>query len=134
LKILKEEGVWLEITNLIIPEWTDDLNSIKEMCQWLVTEGMQDNPLHFSRFFPTYKLGETASTPIETLIKAREIALEAGMRYVYLGNVSGTDLDDTVCPSCNKTLIKRHGYIVTDIQVKDSRCGFCGVEIAGVWH
>jgi pyruvate formate lyase activating enzyme len=133
LKILKEEGVWLEITNLVIPGWTDDLKLIKEMCQWLVAEGMQDNPLHFSRFFPTYKLTDTPPTPIETLLRAREIALEAGMRYVYLGNVSGTDLDDTVCPSCKRTLVKRQGYTVTDIQVKHCRCGFCGEEIAGVW-
>ncbi len=133
LKILKEEGVWLEITNLIIPGWTEDTDSIKQMCEWLVASGMKDNPLHFSRFFPTYKLGETAPTPVETLLRAREIALEAGMRYVYLGNVQGTDMDHTLCPSCHKTLIKRQGNIVADMQRKQGKCGFCWEEIAGIW-
>ena len=133
LEILKEEGVWLEITNLIIPGWTDDLQMIEEMCTWLVASGMQDCPLHFSRFFPTYKLSDTPPTPIETLLKAREIALNAGMRYVYLGNVPDTDLDDTVCPYCKKTLVKRRGYTVSDIGVKHCRCGYCKEEIAGIW-
>lgn len=133
LKILKEEGVWYEITNLIIPGWTDDTHSIKQMCQWLVASGMQDCPLHFTRFFPTYKLGEITPTPIEILLKAREIALEAGIRYVYIGNVHGTDQDHTLCPSCNKTLIKRQGYIIEDVQLKQGKCGSCGEEIPGVW-
>jgi pyruvate formate lyase activating enzyme len=133
LKIIMQENVWLEITNLIIPGWTDDMETIRLMCDWLFEAGMADCPLHFSRFFPTYKLTEIPPTPVETLLEAREIALNAGMRYVYLGNVPDTDLDDTICPSCKKTIVKRQGYTVTDIQVKHCRCGFCGEEIAGVW-
>jgi pyruvate formate lyase activating enzyme len=133
LKILKEEGVWLEITNLIIPGWTDDMETIQLMCEWLVESGMQDYPLHFSRFFPTYKLTEAPPTPANTLMKARKIALKAGLHYVYLGNVHGTDLDHTFCPSCRKKLVERQGYSIGKIDIKDGKCRFCGEVIAGVW-
>ena len=77
LKVLKEMKVWLEITNLIIPGWTDDLTMIKKMCEWLHNNGFDDNPLHFNRFHPEYRLTQVPSTPVETLVKARNIALDS---------------------------------------------------------
>ena len=87
LQILHEAGTHLEITNLLIPEVNDDIDMIRRMCQWLVEHGMQDCPLHFSRFFPRYKMRDSYPTPKNTLLKARDIALEEGIRWVYLGNI-----------------------------------------------
>ncbi|MCK7534264.1 MAG: hypothetical protein MZV63_26195 [Marinilabiliales bacterium] len=78
LKIFKEEGVWLEITNLIVPQWTDDLDMIKRLCDWLYNNGFEDTPLHFSRFHPMYKLTHLPSTPVSVLNKAKDIATKAG--------------------------------------------------------
>ena len=106
LKILKEENVWMEITNLVVPNWTDDLDLIKKMCDWLVENGFGDNPLHFSRFHPQYQLTNLPATPVSTLEKARNIALKAGMNYVYIGNVPGTSAENTYCPKCGKAVIE----------------------------
>jgi pyruvate formate lyase activating enzyme len=102
LQVLKEEGVWLEITNLIIPSWTDDMKTIREMCKWLVANKLDENPLHFSRFSPLHKLTQLPSTPLLTLQKAREIALSEGMKYVYIGNVPGANLEDTLALNAKK--------------------------------
>ncbi len=87
LKVLAEEGVWLEITNLVVPTYSDDLDEITRMCNWLVENNLENYPLHFSRFSPMHKLDDLPSTPVETLKKAHAIALEAGIKYVYIGNV-----------------------------------------------
>ena len=113
LKILLEEKVWLEITNLVVPNWTDDFDMIREMCEWLFTNGFQDCPLHFSRFHPMYKLTRLPPTPVATLNKAREIALESGIRYVYIGNVPGTQASNTTCPSCACDLHQAPGYLAS---------------------
>ena len=133
LKVLKEEGVWLEITNLIVPQWTDDPEMIKRMCGWLVDNGFEDNPLHFSRFTPMYKLNRLPATPPEILEKAHEIAIEAGMKYVYIGNVPGHEAQDTYCPACRKKIIDRSGFRIRENHIVDGHCGFCGEPIAGVW-
>jgi pyruvate formate lyase activating enzyme len=133
LKIMKEEGVWLEITNLIVPEWTDDLNMIGEMCDWLYKNGFQNTPVHFSRFTPLYKLKHLPSTPVETLNKARKIALDTGLNYVYIGNVPGTEGENTFCPNCNKRIINRRGYFIQENHLEKGKCQFCGRIIHGVW-
>lgn len=133
LKILKEEGVWLEITNLIIPEWTDNLEMIKAMCNWLKSNGFENTPLHLSRFHPTYKLMNVCSTPLETLESAYEIAKEAGLNYVYLGNVRGSEKEHTYCPKCGKILIERQSYIISKNNISEGKCIFCEHPIAGVW-
>ena len=134
LKILNEEGVWLEITNLIIPGWTDDFDMIREMCEWLYKNGFADNPLHFSRFQPIYKLTQLPPTPLSTLTKAREIALDAGIKYVYIGNIPGTEAENTFCPNCNKIIIKRRGYRILSNHVINGKCEFCSEPISGVWE
>ncbi|MDQ1265401.1 MAG: pyruvate formate lyase activating enzyme, partial [Bacteroidota bacterium] len=91
--IMKEMGVWLEISNLVVPSWTDNLDKIKEMCRWLHKNGFDDTPLHFLRFNPLYKLSHLPPTPVSTLQKAKTIALDAGIKYVYIGNVPGESQD-----------------------------------------
>ena len=82
-----DAGVWVELTNLIIPGVNDDMQMIRQMCLWLVNNGFADNPLHFSRFFPRFKMEDIPPTPIHTLQEAKRIAEEEGIRHVYLGNV-----------------------------------------------
>jgi pyruvate formate lyase activating enzyme len=133
LQIMKEEGVWLEITNLVVPEWTDDLEMIKKMCVWLYQNGFKDTPLHFSRFHPTYKLSRLPATPVTTLKKARQIAQDAGLRYVYIGNVPDSGAEDTVCPNCGKTIIKRRGFYIQQNNLQNNACPDCNQKIAGFW-
>jgi len=133
LIFLKDNGVWLEITNLIIPDWTDDFEMIKQMCDWLAENGFADYPLHFSRFHPLYKLAQLPATPAETLVKARKIAMDAGLNYVYIGNIPGTDAQNTSCPKCKKLLVERKGFTVTKNIIINNKCPFCGAMIAGVW-
>lgn len=133
LKVLKQEGVWLEITNLVIPTWTDNLNTIKKMCDWLCESGLQECPLHFSRFVPLYKLTQLPMTPVSVLESAREIAMKAGMRYVYIGNVPGHEAENTICPKCGKTVVERKGFTVVENRLKEGKCGYCGTGVAGVW-
>jgi pyruvate formate lyase activating enzyme len=134
LKILKSEGVWLEITNLVVPGWTDDLDMIREMCVWLADNGFSDTPLHFSRFHPLYKLTSLPYTPLDTLEKARNIALKSGILYVYIGNVPGTPAESTYCPSCKKMVIERRGFSILANHVSKGSCKFCQAKIAGVWE
>jgi pyruvate formate lyase activating enzyme len=133
LKVFKEEGVWLEITNLVIPEWTDDLEMIKKMCGWLVTNGLQDTPLHFSRFTPMYKLNQLPLTPVSTLEKAREIARSAGVHYVYIGNVPAHAAENTYCHKCSALIIERRGFTILQNTMQDGACGKCKTKIPGVW-
>jgi len=133
LKILVDNNVWLEITNLIVPSWTDNLDMIKRMCGWLAENGFKNYPLHFSRFHPLYKLTQLPSTPLNTLLKAREIAVEAGLNYVYIGNVPGKGFENTFCPECKKMVVQRRGYSILSIDIEDGKCRFCGNEISGVW-
>ncbi len=133
LKILKEEGVWLEITNLIVPTWTDDMDMIKKMCDWLYDNELYDYPLHFSRFHPMYKLTNLPQTPVAVLKKARQIALDAGIKFVYIGNLPGSGAENTYCPGCNDLLIERKGYYIIQNHIINGQCEYCDEKIPGVW-
>lgn len=133
LKILKEEGVHLEITNLLLPGYNDDEDSIIKMCLWIKENLGSDVPLHFSRFFPMYKLVSLNPTPVESLERARKIAQDCGLRYVYIGNLAGHPAENTYCPKCKSMLIERRGYFVLQNNIKDGKCKFCGEKIAGIW-
>ena len=133
LKTLKSNGVWLEITNLVIPTKNDSDGPIRELCAWIKSELGSDTPVHFSRFYPQYKLQNLPPTPVETLKKAAEIAHAAGLNYVYIGNVPGVAEENTFCPRCGKTIIGRTGYHVHTYRIVDGRCEFCKHEIAGKW-
>lgn len=133
LKVLKQEGVHLEITNLVVPGYNDDDESIIKMCLWIKDNLGPDTPLHFSRFHPEYKLLGVILTPIETLERARQIARDCGLKYVYIGNVPAHPGENTYCPRCQKPLIKRSGFIITEINLINGKCRFCGEKIDGVW-
>jgi len=133
LLTMKKEGVWLEITNLVVPSWTDDPDMIKRMCGWLLKNGFADTPLHFSRFTPSYKLTQLPPTPVNILNEARTIAKNEGLHYVYVGNVPGLDADDTFCPSCRAKVVERQGYRIVDQHINIGKCAFCGAPVAGVW-
>jgi len=133
LKVLKEEGVHLELTNLVLPGYNDDPETITKMCLWIKENLGPDTPLHFSRFFPMYKLVSLNPTPVESLERARKIALDCGLRYVYIGNVAGHPAENTYCPKCKAMLIERRGYFILQNNIIDGKCKFCGEKIAGVW-
>jgi len=133
LKIIKEEGVWLEITNLIIPNFNDDPKKIKEMCIWIKENLGDEVPLHFSRFVPNFKLQNLPPTPVEKLEEAYKIAKDVGLKYVYIGNVPGHRGENTYCPNCGKIVVKRIGYEILENNIKDGKCNFCGYKIAGRW-
>jgi pyruvate formate lyase activating enzyme len=133
LLILKEKGVHIEITNLLLPGFNDDQASIRQMCLWIKENLGAETPLHFGRFYPMFKLTGLNPTPVETLEKARGIALSCGLKYVYIGNVAGHAGENTLCPGCGKTLVKRTGYFIEENNIVDGKCGFCGEKIEGVW-
>lgn len=134
LLTLKSEYVWLEITNLLIPGFSDDPQLIRELCDWLVINGFSDTPLHFSRFFPNYKLPHTQPTPPEDLQQAYDTAKNAGIRFVYTGNLPGVSGENTTCPSCRKTLIGRVGYRILSHAMDGNCCQYCGTVIPGIFR
>ena len=134
LKTLHRQGVWFEVTNLVVPTYTDDLDMIRRMCGWLLENVGPDYPLHFSRFHPQHKLRHLPGTPVGVLQEARSIALAAGLRYVYIGNVRDeADSNTTFCPGCKKPVIERDVYSVLAVNMADGKCRSCGTAIAGVW-
>ena len=130
-KTLHAKRVHFEMTNLVVPGYNDDKEMVKGMCQWILKELGPDHPLHFSRFFPKYKLNRLAPTPISTLIRFRELAMAEGIRYVYLGNVPGHEGCNTYCHNCGKLLIERQGYLIPTYQIEKDRCKFCKTIIPG---
>lgn len=135
LTTLKKHGVWIEMVNLVVPTLNDDMEDIKRLCGWAVANMGPDSPLHFSRFWPQYKLRSLYPTPVETLQKARDVAIKEGLHFVYIGNVPDLGAEDTYCPSCKKAVIKRKGYLVLENNVSPGgQCLFCSGKIAGVWR
>lgn len=132
LKIYRDEGVWLEITNLIVPQWTDKPDEIRLMCKWLYSNGFKDVPIHFSRFFPMYKLEHLPPTPVNILKTAAGIARDEGLNFIYKDNLGSSESTDTNCPVCGKKLISRRGYTIVEDNLKDGKCS-CGTVIPGVW-
>lgn len=132
LKIIKEEGVWLEIVNLLIPGENDSEPEIRAMVKWIKENLGEDVPLHFSRFHPMYKLQNLPPTPLETIIRAREIALKEGLKYVYTGNVYYPEGEATYCPESGQIAIQRERFFVVKNNLKEGLCP-SGEEIPGVW-
>jgi len=133
LEVLHQAGVHLEITNLVIPTLNDDDAQIRAMCEWIVGALGRDVPLHFSRFYPLYKLANLPPTPVSTLDRARAIALDAGVRYVYVARVTGHEGEDTFCPHCGEVAIARMGFMVEHVAIDEGRCRGCGGRIEGRW-
>jgi pyruvate formate lyase activating enzyme len=131
--IIHEEGVHLEIVNLVVPTLNDAADELRALSDWVVETVGPDVPLHFSRFHPQYQLTDLPATPVEKLDQARELALAAGCRYVYLGNVPGHPGSNTYCPRCGKLLIGRLGFWVQEYHLVEGACPDCGEPIPGVW-
>ncbi len=135
IKTIQQEGVWQELTYLIIPTLNDTDEEFYDYFHWVLDELGPDIPLHLSRFYPTYKLSNLPPTPTSTLTRARNIALEVGHNYVYVGNMPGHPGESTYCPGCGATIIRRRGYNIGEVKLTaEGRCLFCGREIPGVWR
>ena len=133
LEWLKNETkVWFEITNLMIPTLNDDPVEIRKLSEWILTHLGPDVPLHFTAFHPDFKLQDKPRTPAATLDRARQIALDAGLHYVYEGNIF-SDGANTYCPQCSELLVRRSWHDVLENHLKAGACPKCGLKIAGVW-
>ncbi|MFQ6039269.1 MAG: AmmeMemoRadiSam system radical SAM enzyme [Candidatus Poribacteria bacterium] len=131
LKLMKQLGIWVEVTTLIIPTMNDSAEELRQIAEFILSLG-PETPWHISAFHPTYKLTRLPRTPVETLHKARKIGLDVGLRYVYCGNVPGDEGENTYCYNCEKILIKRFGYRILKYQIKEAKCPYCGAKIDGV--
>ena len=132
-KTLHRRGVHFEITTLVVPGYVDDDGMTRAMCDWILEKLGPDHPLHFTRFVPRYKLNRLPPTPVSTLERCREIALEAGLHYVYVGNVPLHDANHTYCHRCGRRVVERLGYHIPAYHLQDGRCKFCGTAIPGRW-
>jgi pyruvate formate lyase activating enzyme len=128
-----ETNVWFEITNLMIPGLNDDVDETRRLADWIVEHLGPDVPLHFTAFHPDFKMQDRPRTPPETLHRARRIALDAGLRYVYEGNIA-TEAGNTICPGCKRLLIRRGWHDVLQNRLRDGRCPDCGAAIPGRWQ
>jgi pyruvate formate lyase activating enzyme len=133
LLTVKEENVWLEIVNLVIPTFNDDPKMIDEMCRWIKENLGIGTPLHFTRFHPDYKMTHLSPTPVSTLESAYEIAKKNGLMYVYIGNVPGHIHNSTYCPFCNRRVIHRKNFDILEMNVVDGKCRFCDSFLEGRW-
>lgn len=133
LKLLKEAGVHIEITNIVIPTLNDDKKMIEKMCKWIVDELGAGVPVHFARFYPLFRLSTLPRTPVSTLDMARETALKAGLKFVYVARVTGHEGENTFCPACGKVVIKRVGFWLDEMHLENGNCKYCGSAIPGRW-
>jgi len=129
---MKAQGVWVEVTTLLIPGWNDGEKELEAMAEWLagVDPAM---PWHISRFHPTYRLTDIGPTPTDSIRKARAIGLKAGLYYVYSGNVWGDDGEKTYCHHCGRLLIDRVGFSISANHLRQGACPDCRTPAAGVW-
>ncbi|MCC6131779.1 MAG: AmmeMemoRadiSam system radical SAM enzyme [Acidobacteria bacterium] len=133
LRRLMKLGTWTEIVVLVIPTLNDSVEEIKSLARFVVNDLGPEVPVHFTRFHPAYRLMNLPSTPVSTLERARQTAMEQGLRFVYLGNVPGHPGENTLCPGCGRTLIKRRGMALLENNLKGGSCPDCRRKIPGVW-
>ena len=133
LKHMKKNGWWVEVTTLLIPGKNDSPDELKQLAAFIADELGREVPWHISRFHPDYKMQDCPVTPMEALQKARKAGTNAGLEYVYIGNVPGNDNSATLCPDCKKELVKRFGFEMTNVGLADGMCKYCGCKINGVF-
>ena len=127
-------GIWVEVTTLVIPGLNDSEGELKDIAGFVASAG-RSIPWHLSRFFPAHRMTDVPPTPLATLQRAREIGREAGLHFVYLGNLApGEDGEDTACPGCSMAVIRRRGHRLLACALRDGRCPHCGETIPGVWR
>jgi pyruvate formate lyase activating enzyme len=132
LKAMKAMGVWVEVTTLVIPQLNDDPGELKDIAAFIAQELGPETPWHISRFFPTFRMTDRPPTPAATLRRARQLGLEQGLHYVYLGNLRAGEGEDTHCHQCGALLIRRLGFSVLENRVQAGNCPDCGTAVAGV--
>jgi pyruvate formate lyase activating enzyme len=133
LVLAKASGILVEVTNLIIPTLNDEPEQIRRLCSWVKANLGGETPLHFSRFFPRYKMRNLPPTSPKTLDMAREIAVGEGLEYVYIGNIRSKAGQNTYCPACRALLIERSGYTILQNRLSEGCCPDCSKSIYGVW-
>ena len=133
LETLKDIGIWFELVVLIIPTLNDSPEEIRRMSEWVVEYLGPNVPMHFTRFHPTYRITNLPRTPVSTIETCRRIAFEAGVRYVYAGNIPLHPGQNTTCHSCGNELIRRMGFRVVINRLVDGKCPKCSTVIPGVW-
>jgi len=133
IEAMREMGIWLEVTTLLIPGLNDSHEELRDLARFLagIDPGI---PWHISRFHPTYRLMDRPVTPVETLRRARDLGYEAGLQYVYTGNIPGDAGENTFCHRCRTTLIDRMGFQVNQNRIPKGRCPECGTRIPGIWR
>lgn len=131
IRLLHELGVWLEVTTLVVPGVNDSESELRSIAGFLASVG-PEIPWHVSQFYPAYKMLDTPVTPVATLRRALEIGREAGLRYVYAGNVPGEKGENTFCYKCDALLIDRYGYRIRDNRITGGKCPDCGTKIDGI--
>jgi pyruvate formate lyase activating enzyme len=132
--LMKKLGIWLEVTTLVIPGINDTPAELRGAAQFVAQQLGPETPWHISRFFPAYKMTDIPPTPLATLQFARQIGLEEGLQYVYIGNIPNDNSQDTFCSKCGHPLIQRQGYWIAKNEIQDGRCPHCGSSIAGIWN
>jgi pyruvate formate lyase activating enzyme len=133
IKAVKKMGVWVELTTLVVPTLNDSDAEITRMCEWIKNEVGSDVPLHFSRFFPCYKIKNLPPTPEDTLIRLKKIA-DKSLDYVYVGNIHIENTENTICPKCRTDNVMRSAFTVLSNKITNGRCVKCGNKIPGVWE
>ncbi|MGB9673403.1 MAG: AmmeMemoRadiSam system radical SAM enzyme [Anaerolineales bacterium] len=136
IQLAHQMGFWVEVVTLVIPGFNDSFAELMDAARF-ISSVSQDIPWHVTAYHPDYKMSDPPPTPVSTLIRAVEIGQEAGLHYVYAGNVVGRvkDYESTFCPHCQTLLIKRYGYTIQEYHITaDGKCPKCGTAIAGVWH
>jgi pyruvate formate lyase activating enzyme len=132
LRRMKALKIWVEVTTLIIPGLNDDPEELSQLAGFIANDLGVETPWHVSRFHPTYQMRDRGSTPVGTLMQAREIGISAGLKYVYTGNIPGQGGEDTRCPGCNEIVIARRGFQIRDNRVRKGRCSSCQTVIEGI--
>jgi len=132
--LVQETRVWVELTNLMIPGENDAPEETKQLCDWMLAHVGPEVPIHFTAFHPDFKMMDKPPTPHETLIRARQIALDAGLHYAYVGNVHDFERESTYCPHCKTLLIGRDWFEISQYKLSGNRCPQCGTAIAGVFE
>jgi pyruvate formate lyase activating enzyme len=134
LVLAKASGILVEVTNLIIPTLNDKAQQIRDLVRWVRENLGSETPMHFSRFSPRYQMRHLPPTSAQTLDTARDIALEEGLHYVYIGNILSAEGQNTYCPGCRSLLIERSWYTISQNRIKQGCCPDCGKKIYGVWQ
>jgi pyruvate formate lyase activating enzyme len=132
IRLMKELGVWIEMTTLIIPTYNDSDESLSSIIEFIKSVDPAI-PWHVSQFYPTYKLMDQSRTPVKTLKHAREMGIKKGLKYVYEGNIPGEGSENTYCPECGELVIERFGYKVIQNNIRNECCPKCKTPIDGVW-